>query len=57
MIGRDATMQFTAGWDWIQPVRDRNTGIWDKVSIEVTGDVDVRNAFARTTRARCQASG
>ena len=48
MIGRDATMQFTAGWDWLQPVRDRNTGIWDKVTIEVTGDVDIRNAFART---------
>ena len=48
MIGRDATMQFTAGWDWVQPVRDRNTGIWDKVSIEVTGDVDIRNSFART---------
>jgi len=28
MIGRDVTMQFTPGWDWIQPVRDRNTGIW-----------------------------
>lgn len=46
-IGRDATMQFTAGWDWIQPVRDRNTGIWDKVSIELTGDVDIRDAFAK----------
>lgn len=48
MIGRDVTMQFTAGWDWIQPVRDRNTGIWDEVTIEVTGDVDIRNGFART---------
>ncbi len=48
MIGRDVTMQFTAGWDWIQPVRDRNTGIWDEVSIEVTGDVDISNGFART---------
>ena len=48
MIGRDATMQFTAGWDWIQPVRDRNTGIWDKVTIEVTGDVDIHDAFAKT---------
>lgn len=48
MIGRDATMQFTAGWDWVQPVRDRNTGIWDKVTIEVTGDVDIRNSFAST---------
>ncbi len=48
MIGRDVTMQFTAGWDWIQPVRDRNTGIWDEVTIEVTGDVDIQNGFART---------
>ncbi len=47
-IGRDVTMQFTAGWDWIQPVRDRNTGIWDKVSIEITGDIDIRNSFAKT---------
>ena len=47
-IGRDVTMQFTAGWDWIAPVRDRNTGIWDAVTIEVTGDIDLRNGFART---------
>ncbi|MBE0666973.1 MAG: glycosyl hydrolase, partial [Bacteroidales bacterium] len=47
-IGRDVTMQFTAGGDWIQPVRDRNTGIWDKVSIEITGDIDIRNSFAKT---------
>jgi mannosylglycoprotein endo-beta-mannosidase len=45
MIGRNVTMQFTAGWDWICPVRDRNTGIWDKVSLEVTGSVDIRNPF------------
>lgn len=47
-IGRDVTMQFTPGWDWIPPIRDRNTGIWDKVTIEVTGDIDIRNGFART---------
>jgi len=47
-IGRDVTMQFTPGWDWIQPVRDRNTGIWDAVTIEVTGDIDVRDGYART---------
>jgi mannosylglycoprotein endo-beta-mannosidase len=45
MIGRNVTMQFTAGWDWICPIRDRNTGIWDKVNIEVTGSVDIRNPF------------
>ena len=44
-IGRNVTMQCTAGWDWICPIRDRNTGIWDKVNIEVTGSVDLRNPF------------
>jgi len=44
-IGRNVTMQFTAGWDWICPVRDRNTGIWDQVSVEITGPVDLRNSF------------
>jgi len=42
-IGRDVTMQFTTGWDWIEPVADRNTGIWDKVTIEVVGPVEIRN--------------
>jgi mannosylglycoprotein endo-beta-mannosidase len=41
LIGRSVTMQFTAGWDWICPMRDRNTGIWDEVSVEITGPVDL----------------
>lgn len=44
-IARNVTMQFTAGWDWIEPVADRNTGIWDKVTIEITGPVDIRNPY------------
>jgi hypothetical protein len=48
MIGRNVTMQFTAGWDWICPVRDRNTGIWDQVSLEITGPVDLRNPYIET---------
>jgi mannosylglycoprotein endo-beta-mannosidase len=44
-IGRNVTMQCTAGWDWICPIRDRNTGIWDQVSVEITGSVDIRNPF------------
>lgn len=47
LIGKDVTMQFTPGWDWIQPVRDRNTGIWDKVTVEITGSVDLNNPFAK----------
>ena len=41
MIARSVAMQFTAGWDWICPIPDRNTGIWDEVSIETTGPVDL----------------
>jgi mannosylglycoprotein endo-beta-mannosidase len=48
MIGRNITMQCTAGWDWICPIRDRNTGIWDQVSIETTGAVDQRNPYIET---------
>lgn len=42
-IARNITMQFTTGWDWIEPVADRNTGIWDKVTLEITGPVEIRN--------------
>ncbi|MCW3122111.1 MAG: glycosyl hydrolase, partial [Flavipsychrobacter sp.] len=38
-IAHNITAQYTAGWDWIQPVRDRNTGIWDRVFIERTKQV------------------
>ncbi len=47
-IGRNVTMQCTAGWDWICPIRDRNTGIWDQVSIEITGSVDIKNPYIET---------
>jgi mannosylglycoprotein endo-beta-mannosidase len=40
-IARNVGLQYTAGWDWIQPVRDRNTGIWDKVTIQKTGAVRI----------------
>jgi len=46
-IARSITMQFTAGWDWICPIRDRNTGIWDQVSLEITGPVDIRDPFVK----------
>ena len=49
MIARSVTQQFTAGWDWICAIRDRNTGIWDEVSIEITGPVDIRDPFVKTT--------
>lgn len=42
-IARNVSHQYVAGWDWIQPIRDRNTGIWDKVTIEKTGAVNISN--------------
>lgn len=50
-IARNVTHQYVAGWDWIQPVRDRNTGIWDKVFLERTGPVDIRNPHIVTKLA------
>jgi hypothetical protein len=47
-IARNVSHQYVAGWDWIQPVRDRNTGIWDKVTIEKTGAVNVQNVHVIT---------
>ena len=47
-IAKNVTSQYVAGWDWIQPVRDRNTGIWDKVTIEKTGPVKVQNVHVIT---------
>ena len=40
-IARGVSHQYVAGWDWIRPIRDRNTGIWDKVYIEKTGSVNL----------------
>jgi hypothetical protein len=40
-IARNVSLQYTAGWDWIQPIRDRNTGIWDKVTLQETGAIRI----------------
>jgi mannosylglycoprotein endo-beta-mannosidase len=47
-IARSVATQYTAGWDWIRPIRDRNTGIWDKVTIEKTKQVDLKNPHVIT---------
>ncbi|RNL50749.1 glycoside hydrolase family 2 protein [Pedobacter jejuensis] len=47
-IAKGLTTQYTAGWDWIQPTRDRNTGIWDKVTIEKTQSVNLQNPHVVT---------
>ncbi|HWV74062.1 MAG TPA: glycoside hydrolase family 2 TIM barrel-domain containing protein, partial [Pseudosphingobacterium sp.] len=42
-IAKNVGLQYTAGWDWIKPIRDRNTGIWDKVSIEKAGSIRIQD--------------
>jgi len=36
------------GWDWVQSTPDRNTGLWDVATVEVSGDVVIVNPFVRT---------
>lgn len=42
MIAKDVTAQYVEGWDWILPVPDRNTGIWDHVELSFTGPVTLQ---------------
>ncbi|MGQ7868016.1 glycoside hydrolase family 2 protein [Sunxiuqinia sp. sy24] len=47
-IARNVAHQYVAGWDWIQPIRDRNTGIWDKVTVETTQVINLQNTHVIT---------
>ena len=33
------------GWDWIPGIRDRDTGIWQKVTLSATGPVVIQDPF------------
>ncbi len=48
VIAKNVMHQYVAGWDWIQPVADRNTGIWDKIYLERTGPVNLKNTHVVT---------
>jgi mannosylglycoprotein endo-beta-mannosidase len=39
--------QFLAGWDWCQATPDRNTGLWDKATIQLTGPLQLRDPTVR----------
>jgi hypothetical protein len=42
------TFLCTIGWDWIPAIRDRDTGIWQKVFLSATGPVVVKNPLITT---------
>jgi len=48
IIAKNVASQYTAGWDWIRPIRDRNTGIWDKVWIESSGNIHIKEPHVIT---------
>jgi hypothetical protein len=43
------TFGATEGWDWIPGVRDRNTGIWQDVTLKATGEVRIEDPQVVTT--------
>lgn len=42
------TFLCTIGWDWIPAIRDRDTGIWQKVTLSATGPVLVKDPLVTT---------
>ena len=51
MIAKDVTSQFVEGWDWIQPIPDRNTGIWGEVRVQWSGCVILQDPCVRVSFA------
>lgn len=43
-------MFFATGWDWMQPVRDRNTGIWDIVEVQYVGSATLHHPHIVTSK-------
>jgi len=42
------TFLSTIGWDWLPAVRDRDTGIWQKVFLSATGEVEIKDPLVTT---------
>ena len=42
------TFLCTLGWDWLDAVRDRDTGIWQKVYLSATGPVVLKDPYVTT---------
>jgi hypothetical protein len=44
----EPTILASGSWDWLPTIRDRDTGIWNHVTLTTTSDVTVENQFAST---------
>jgi mannosylglycoprotein endo-beta-mannosidase len=38
-IGESVVARYPVGWDWVIPMPDRSAGLWDRVTIRMTGPV------------------
>ncbi len=56
MVLDGPTFVATEGWDWIPGVRDRNTGIWQDVTLESDGSVHIGDAQVITSLPHHDAS-
>ncbi|MBO7521792.1 MAG: hypothetical protein J6T16_06095 [Opitutales bacterium] len=43
-----ASFSSSQGWDWQSGIRDRNSGIWNKVYIAASGDVIIKDPYVKT---------
>ena len=55
------TFLATEGWDWIPAIRDRNTGLWQPVTLKVSrslkiGDPKIVSTFPRHDYSHWQLS-
>lgn len=50
VLGADnPTFHASIGWDWIPTIHGRNSGIWNNVYLQASGDVTIENPSVRTT--------
>jgi mannosylglycoprotein endo-beta-mannosidase len=47
----------SARWDWVQATPDRNTGLWDAVTLETTFDVVITDPIVRTVSVSTLSKG
>src|ERR1017187_1347267 len=44
----EPTILAAGSWDWLPTIRDRDTGIWNHVTLTTTSDVTIEGSFAST---------
>lgn len=48
-VAQSVTMRYGVGWDWVIPMPDRGTGLWDRVFLRASGPVRLADPHVVTT--------